>query len=102
MRLTATIGRLQSSTAKVGYTGGMNIADYYINGLPKIGTWRDMHIRIEGDAVKRSFKKSSSTIWNKDHQAEHREEKLIFLNHQEQTDSANIVVAIVDRTPKQE
>ncbi len=28
---------------KVAYTGGMNIADYYINGLPKIGTWRDMH-----------------------------------------------------------
>ena len=36
---------------KVAYTGGMNIADYYINGLPKIGTWRDMHMRIEGDAV---------------------------------------------------
>ena len=36
---------------KVGYTGGMNIADYYIKGLPKIGDWRDMHIRIEGSAV---------------------------------------------------
>ena len=36
---------------KVGYTGGMNIADYYINGLPEIGPWRDMHIRIEGPAV---------------------------------------------------
>lgn len=35
---------------EVAYTGGMNIADYYINGLPKIGTWRDMHMRIEGDA----------------------------------------------------
>ena len=36
---------------KIGYTGGMNIADYYINGLPEIGDWRDMHIRIEGEAV---------------------------------------------------
>ena len=36
---------------KIGYTGGMNIADYYINGLPEIGEWRDMHIRIEGKAV---------------------------------------------------
>ena len=35
----------------IGYTGGMNIADYYINGLPEIGDWRDMHIRIEGEAV---------------------------------------------------
>ena len=36
---------------KIGYTGGMNIADYYIEGLPEIGDWRDMHIRIEGTAV---------------------------------------------------
>lgn len=36
---------------KTGYTGGMNIADYYINGLPEIGEWRDMHIRIDGEAV---------------------------------------------------
>jgi cardiolipin synthase len=36
---------------KTGYTGGMNIADYYITGLPEIGEWRDMHIRIKGKAV---------------------------------------------------
>lgn len=35
----------------IGYVGGMNVADYYINGLPKIGPWRDIHMRIEGDAV---------------------------------------------------
>lgn len=33
------------------YTGGMNVADYYIEGLPGIGPWRDMHMRIEGPAV---------------------------------------------------
>ena len=32
------------------YTGGMNIADYYINGLPEIGAWRDMHISIKACA----------------------------------------------------
>ena len=31
---------------KIGYTGGMSIADYYINGLPKIGKWHDMHIDV--------------------------------------------------------
>ncbi|WP_448788676.1 cardiolipin synthase [Bacteroides graminisolvens] len=36
----------------IAYTGGMNVADYYIKGLPKIGSWRDMHIRIQGKAVK--------------------------------------------------
>ena len=38
---------------KIGYTGGMNIANYYIKGLPEIGDWRDMHIRIEGKCRKR-------------------------------------------------
>ena len=35
----------------IGYTGGMNVADYYVNGLEGIGPWRDMHMRIEGPAV---------------------------------------------------
>jgi len=33
------------------YTGGMNVADYYIDGLEGIGEWRDMHMRIKGPAV---------------------------------------------------
>ncbi|MCI5710219.1 MAG: phospholipase D-like domain-containing protein [Prevotella sp.] len=36
---------------KIAYTGGMNVADYYINGTPQVGCWRDMHCRIEGDEV---------------------------------------------------
>ena len=35
----------------IGYTGGMNVADYYIKGTEQVGEWRDMHCRIEGDAV---------------------------------------------------
>ncbi len=35
----------------VAYTGGMNVADYYINGTEQVGSWRDMHCRIEGTAV---------------------------------------------------
>lgn len=35
----------------IGYVGGMNVADYYINGLPEIGPWRDMHLRVAGPAV---------------------------------------------------
>ena len=31
---------------RTGYTGGMNVADYYITGLPKIGAWHDIHVRI--------------------------------------------------------
>ena len=35
----------------VAYTGGMNVADYYIKGTEQVGAWRDMHCRIEGGAV---------------------------------------------------
>jgi len=49
---------------KIGYTGGMNIADYYINGLPKIGEWRDMHIRIEGRAVE-NLQAIFLDMWNR-------------------------------------
>ena len=35
----------------VAYTGGMNVADYYIKGTEQVGSWRDMHCRIEGPAV---------------------------------------------------
>lgn len=35
----------------VAYTGGMNVADYYIQGKPELGDWRDIHARVEGDAV---------------------------------------------------
>ena len=36
---------------KVGYTGGVNIADEYINEIVKFGHWKDTAIRLEGDAV---------------------------------------------------
>lgn len=36
---------------KIGFTGGINIADRYLEGKPKIGPWRDTHLQITGDAV---------------------------------------------------
>ena len=36
---------------RVAYMGGMNVADYYINGTEIVGKWRDMHMRVEGPAV---------------------------------------------------
>lgn len=35
----------------VGYNGGINIADEYININPPYGHWKDTGIRLEGDAV---------------------------------------------------
>ncbi len=36
---------------EVAFTGGVNIADKYLVGIPHIGHWRDTHLRIEGGAV---------------------------------------------------
>lgn len=35
----------------IGYTGGVNIADEYINERKKYGHWKDSGIRLEGEAV---------------------------------------------------
>lgn len=37
---------------KVGYTGGFNVGDDYLGKYPKMGYWRDTHLRIVGDAVR--------------------------------------------------
>ncbi|NLK12353.1 MAG: cardiolipin synthase, partial [Candidatus Phytoplasma sp.] len=36
---------------KIGYTGGINIGDEYINEKKRFGHWNDAAIRLEGDAV---------------------------------------------------
>ena len=49
---------------QIGYTGGMNVADYYIKGTEQVGEWRDMHCRIEGDAVN-ELQAIFLRIWNR-------------------------------------
>ncbi len=84
---------------RIAYTGGMNIADYYINGLPKIGTWRDMHVRIEGPAVN-ELQKVFLTIWNKETKQQVGGD--VYLPEPEIADSLyHVPTAIVDRTPKE-
>lgn len=48
----------------IAYTGGMNVADYYIKGTAQVGTWRDMHCRIEGGAVSQ-LQMIFARIWEK-------------------------------------
>ena len=49
---------------KIAYTGGMNVADYYINGTPQVGSWRDMHCRIEGEEVN-TLQRIFMRIWHR-------------------------------------
>lgn len=85
---------------KIGYTGGMNIADYYINGLPEIGEWRDMHVRIKGQAVE-DLQAIFLDMWNKTtKQNIHGHDYYPF--NKDSIGSSNCIkeIAIVDRYPK--
>ena len=48
----------------VAYTGGMNVADYYIEGTEQVGQWRDMHCRLEGGCVN-DLQHIFARIWQK-------------------------------------
>lgn len=47
----------------VGYTGGLNLADEYINEIERFGYWKDTGLRLEGDAVW-SFTCMFLEMWN--------------------------------------
>lgn len=47
----------------VGYTGGANIADEYINKIKRFGHWKDACIRLEGNGVW-NFTVMFLNIWN--------------------------------------
>lgn len=44
--------KIVSIDNKIGYTGGINISDEYINLTERFGHWKDNGLKIEGDAVR--------------------------------------------------
>ncbi|MGN0297738.1 MAG: cardiolipin synthase [Lachnospiraceae bacterium] len=54
---------------QVAYTGGVNLADEYINRKKRFGHWKDTAIRLEGDAV-RSFTMMFLQMWDVNHKLE--------------------------------
>ena len=50
---------------KVGYTGGANISDEYINHTHPFGYWKDTAVRLEGQAVS-TFTAMFVQMWNLD------------------------------------
>ena len=59
---------------EVVYTGGMNVADYYLHGKPKVGKWRDMHIRMSGSIVM-AYEGLFWKMWNKEQGARSKEQE---------------------------
>ena len=48
---------------KVAFTGGVNLADEYINHIKRFGHWKDTGIMVKGDAAK-SFTLMFLQMWN--------------------------------------
>lgn len=92
----------------VAYTGGMNVADYYINGTDEVGEWRDMHCRIEGGAVNqlqmifvRMWQKvTGQDIWNQKYFNAYFPEKFDGLAPDTSSTSGSKTVGIINREPR--
>lgn len=81
---------------KVAYMGGMNVADYYINGTEVVGKWRDMHMRVEGPAVS-ELQKIFLDMWKVVTKENLMQEPAYFPEPVSVRDS--VEMAIVDRYP---
>lgn len=79
---------------KIAYTGGINVADYYLEGIEGVGEWRDMHSKVEGEAVA-ELQKIFIDMWYQE--TGERIEGEAYYPSPEEEGSAEI--AIVDRWP---
>lgn len=80
---------------KIAYTGGINVADYYIEGLEGIGEWRDIHSKVEGAAVN-DLQQIFIDMWNCE-TGDSVGGKAYF---PEQPERGDADIAVVDRWPK--
>ncbi|MCL2356588.1 MAG: phospholipase D-like domain-containing protein [Defluviitaleaceae bacterium] len=76
---------------KAAFTGGINIADEYINEIRRFGVWKDSGLRLRGDAVW-SFTLMFIEMWDtfckKDERIEHREPRQARTESREQESAA--------------
>ena len=79
---------------RIGYTGGMNVADYYVVGSEQVGEWRDMHCRIEGSAVN-ELQKIFVRFWKR-----LSKEDLTAPKYFQGTKAGNKMVGIINREPR--
>ncbi len=65
---------------KAAFTGGINLADEYINKKERFGHWKDNAILIRGDAV-RSFTMMFLQMWNVDETIREDYERYLYMPH---------------------
>ncbi len=80
----------------VAYTGGMNVAEYYIKGTQRSGHWRDMHMALRGPVVN-EYERIFEKIWEKE-----TKEKLDTLRYRypyPSTAQDSCPIVVVNREP---
>ena len=79
---------------RIGYVGGVNLADEYVNRVKRFGYWKDAMLRVEGDSVN-SITLSFLAMW--DHEAKHPLEKSRYIVHsKEKYEVENFVIPYSD------
>ena len=73
---------------EVAYTGGLNLADEYINVVERFGYWKDAGIRIEGTAAW-SFVQMFLELWERDEDRHDDHQRLLpELSHLDRIEAA--------------
>ena len=70
---------------KVGYVGGFNVGDEYVNKGDQFDFWRDTHVRIQGEAVN-ELNKRFILDWDYASEGELKDYSKYFINEKEYGD----------------
>lgn len=83
---------------KVAFTGGVNLADEYINRKTVYGHWKDVAVKIKGDAV-RSFTVMFLQMWNVSEKTKENYERYLQDIEADATDCQNSFIIPYGGTP---
>lgn len=80
---------------KVGYVGGFNVGDEYVNKGDQFDFWRDTHVRIQGEAVN-ELNKRFILDWDYASEGELKDYSKYFINEKEY---GNVGIQIISSGP---
>lgn len=87
---------------KIGYIGGFNVADQYVETTKKFGYWRDTHLRINGPATS-ILELRFLSDWNVSVPSNEKlSGKLDYLYHEKPNESAHTDIQIIASGPHDE
>lgn len=85
---------------KIAYTGGINLADEYINVIQKYGHWKDNGVKLEGEAVN-SFTVMFLSLWDYIHNINEDYHDFYGINNQVKKKKDGFIIPYSD-TPMDE